>query len=260
MNKLMFKILMAEAEAGGGGGETPTTPTTPTTPETPTTPTTSETTTPTETHEEPPKSALEAQTTPTTPTTPETPTTPPTTPETPTKEAPKPTEISDEDFLKGITADDETKKAAGEGNFEISKEMMKNLLPSIREAGLNPEQTNKLANALAREQLSQMKAYREEQMKDMREGNDAAFKAFPEKRDWELMKVARDHFFKPTDEKGNGGTMLHTIATSGLGNDLEFLALLKFAGEKLATDTTPSGGAAGSGKKNVSYAAALGLK
>ena len=88
----------------------------------------------------------------------------------------------------------------------------------------------------------------------MKEMNDAAFKQYPEQRDWDLIGAARDHFFK------QGGTMSYTIAKSFLGADKEFLALLHFAGEKLAADDTPTGGAAGAGKKPVNYAKALGIE
>ena len=165
-----------------------------------------------------------------------------------------PKEVKDEDYLKAMVADEATKKAAGDDKMEISQELAKRMLPALREAGLNPEQSAKLANVFAREQIAAAVKHREEVAATMKEMNDAAFKQYPEQRDWDLIGAARDHFFK------QGGTMSYTIAKSFLGADKEFLALLHFAGEKLAADDTPTGGAAGAGKKPVNYAKALGIE
>ena len=170
-----------------------------------------------------------------------------------------PAPVSDEDFLKAIVADEATKKLAGNDAVVIAPEVAKKMLPVFREAGLTPENASKLANAYAREQIAQAKAYREQRVASIKEMNDAALKAYPNEADWKTMARARDYFFKPPKD-GKGGTMLYTIAHSELGSDPEFLALLKFAGEKLGPDTTPTGGAAGAGDGKVSFAKALGFK
>lgn len=255
MNKLMFMLsgmiprLMAEAGSeGGGGGETTTPPGETTTPPGETTTPPGETkpgeTKPGETTTEI-KSAIEQKSG-------QTATPPGETKPGETTATPK--EVKDEDYLKAMVADEATKKAAGDDKTEISQELAKRMLPALREAGLNPEQSAKLANVFAREQIAAAVKHREEVAATMKEMNDAAFKQYPEKRDWDLIGAARDHFFK------QDGTMSYTIAKSFLGSDKEFLALLHFAGEKLAADDTPTGGAAGAGKKPVNYAKALGIE
>ena len=172
-------------------------------------------------------------------------------------------EVNDEDFVKLVVADEETKKFAeksGAKDFELSSEVTKRMLPAFREAGMTPEQASKLSNAYAREQISQIAAYKQQRVESIKRMNQEAFKAFPNESDWKAIATARDYFFKPAGKDGKGGTMLHTIATSELGSDLEFLALLKFVGEKLGTDKTPTAGGAGAGHPKVSMAKALGLE
>ena len=266
MNKLMFAPFGAiryMAEAGGeGGGSTTTTAAGETTPpagETKpgeTTPPAGETkpgeTKPGETSTEM-KSALETKAGETTPPA----------GETKPGETKPASEVNDEDFIKLVVADEETKKLAeksGTKDFELSAEVTKRMLPAFRDAGITPEQASKLSNAYARDQISQITAYRQQRIENIKLMNQEAFKAFPNESDWKAIATARDYFFKPAGKDGKGGTMLHTIATSELGSDLEFLALLKFVGEKLGTDRTPTAGGAGAGHPKVSMAKALGLE
>ena len=184
---------------------------------------------------------------------------PPADPKDPPKD-PKdpPAEVNDEDFVKLVVADEETKKFAeksGAKNFELSAEVTKRMLPAFREVGMTPEQASKLSNAYAREQISQIAAYKQQRVENIKRMNQEAFKAFPNESDWKAIAAARDYFFKPAGKDGKGGTMLHTIATSELGSDLEFLALLKFG-----TDRTPTAGGAGAGHPKVSMAKALGIE
>ena len=170
-------------------------------------------------------------------------------------------ETTDEDYIGKVVADDETKKFAeksGAKDFEISVEVTKRMLPAFRAAGLTPEQASKLSNAYAREQISQISAYRQRRIENIKAMNQEAIRAFPNESDWKSIARARDHFFKPGRD-GRGGTMLHTIATSELGSDIEFLSLLKFVGERLGSDRTPTAGGAGAGHPKVSMAKALGL-
>ena len=253
MNKLMFapfgaiRYMDAAGEGGGGGGETtpPAGETTP--PAGETTPPAGETTPPAgET-----KSAIATKAGETKPVA------------TKPSETTPPAEVNDEDFIKLVVADEETKKLAeksGTKDFELSAEVTKRMLPAFRDAGITPEQASKLSNAYARDQISQITAYRQQRIENIKLMNQEAFKAFPNESDWKAIATARDYFFKPAGKDGKGGTMLHTIATSELGSDLEFLALLKFVGEKLGTDRTPTAGGAGAGHPKVSMAKALGLE
>ena len=172
-------------------------------------------------------------------------------------------EVNDEDFIKQIVADEETRKLAekfGSKDFELSQEVTKRMLPAFRDAGVTPAQALKLSNAYAREQISQMATYRQQRIDSIKTMNEAAFKAFPNESDWKAIALARDYFFKPAGKDGKGGVMRHTIATSELGSDIEFLSLLKFVGEKLKPDTTPTAGGAGPGSPKISMAKALGIE
>ena len=258
MNKLMFMLsgmatrFMAEAESAGGGGETTTPPGEATTPPGETSTPPGETKPGEATTEV--KSAIEQKAGETA--------TPPGEAKNAEKTTP-PAEVNDEDFIKLVVADEETKKLAeksGTKDFELSAEVTKRMLPAFRAAGITPEQASKLSNAYARDQISQITAYRQQRVENIKLMNQEAFKAFPNESDWKAIAAARDYFFKPAGKDGRGGTMLHTIATSELGSDLEFLALLKFVGEKLGTDRTPTAGGAGAGRPKVSMAKALGLE
>ena len=165
---------------------------------------------------------------------------------------PKPAEFTDEDFTKAMVASDEVKKAAGDDKLELSPELVKGMLPAIRKCGISPEQANELANSLAMQQVAAAKAHAEARAADIKKMNDEATRIYPDKQSWDAIGAGVKHFFKP------GGTMYETIVHSELGCDPEFLALMKWVGERVAKDNTPTGAGAG-GEKTVSYEKALGI-
>ena len=172
--------------------------------------------------------------------------------ETKTGEGEKKTDFTDEDFTKAMVASDEVKKAAGDDKLELSPELVKGMLPAIRKCGISPEQANELANSLAMQQVAAAKAHAEARAADIKKMNDEATRIYPDKQSWDAIGAGVKHFFKP------GGTMYETIVHSELGCDPEFLALMKWAGERVAKDNTPTGAGAG-GEKTVSYEKALGI-
>lgn len=165
---------------------------------------------------------------------------------------PKPAEFTDDDFTKAMVASDEVKKAAGDDKLELSPELVKGMLPAIRKCGISPEQANELANSLAMQQVAAAKAHAEVRAADIKKMNDEATRIYPDKQSWDAIGAGVKHFFKP------GGTMYETIVHSELGCDPEFLALMKWVGERVAKDNTPTGAGAG-GEKTVSYEKALGI-
>ncbi len=163
-------------------------------------------------------------------------------------EEPKP--FTDEDFTKAMVASEAVKKAAGDETIQLSPELVKGMLPAIRKANLSPEQANELANALAAQQIAAAKAHGERRQADIAQMNDEAMKLFPDRQSWESIGAGVRHFFKP------GGAMFETIAHSELGSDPEFLAMMKWVGERVAKDGL--GGAPGAGgERRVSYEKAL---
>lgn len=163
-----------------------------------------------------------------------------------------PKEFTDEDFTKAMTASDEVKKAAGDDTLELSPELVKDMLPMIRKCGISPDQAKELANELAMKQIAAAKAAAQTRADDIKKMNDEAYKIYPDKQSWEAIGAGIERFFKP------GGTMHETIVRSELGSDPEFLALMKWVGERCLKDNLASAPGSG-GEKRVSYEKALGL-
>lgn len=162
----------------------------------------------------------------------------------------KPKEFTDDDFEKGIVTSEAVKKAAGVEGMELSSEIIKGMLPTIRKVGLNPEQANELANELAMQQIAVAKAQAEARAADIKQMNEEAMKIYPDKQSWDAIGDGVKFAFKPD------GVMYNTILSSELGSDPEFLALMKWVGERVAKDRLA--GAPGSGgEKPVSYEKAL---
>lgn len=180
---------------------------------------------------------------------------PPADPKDPPKDPPAdpkdpPKEFTDDDFEKGIVTSEAVKKAAGVEGMELSSEIIKGMLPTIRKVGLNPEQANELANELAMQQIAVAKSQAEARAADIKQMNEEAMKIYPDKQSWDAIGDGFKFAFKP------GSTMYNTVLGSELGSDPEFLALMKWVGERVAKDRLA--GAPGSGgDKPVSYEKAL---
>ena len=154
-----------------------------------------------------------------------------------------------------MVPDDETKKLAADENIELSPELIKGMLPHLKAAGVKPEQAAQLANSFAREQIKVEKARVEERVENCKKLNAAAMKLYPAEADWKLIGAGVEHFFK------KGGVMHYTITHSELGSDPEFLALMKFVGERVQKDGTQGAATGtGGGKVAVNMAKALGIK
>lgn len=163
--------------------------------------------------------------------------------------------ISDEDYTKAMVADDETKKLAQDENVELAQDLVKGMLPHLKAAGVKPEQAAQLANSLAREQMKAEKARIEERVANCKKLNDEALRLYPAEADWKLIGAGVEKFFK------KGGVMHYTITHSELGSDPEFLALMKFVGERVQKDGTQGAASGtGGGKVAVNMAKALGIK
>ena len=154
-----------------------------------------------------------------------------------------------------MVADAETKKVSGDEKTELSPELVKGMLPALKAAGVKPEQAATLANALAREQMKAEQARVAERIANCKAMNAEAMKLYPDKADWDLIGAGVGKFFKP------GGAMHFTITHSELGSDPEFLALMRYVGERVRADAAQGAATAGggAGRTPVDMAKALGI-
>ena len=162
--------------------------------------------------------------------------------------------IADEEYMKALVADAETKKLAADERIELSPELVKGMMPALKAAGVKPEQAGALANALAREQIKAERARISQRIENCKRMNAEALKLHPSEEDWKLIGAGMERFFKP------GSPMHYTISHSEIGSDPEFLALLKYVGERVRSDkATGAASGTGGGQTQVNMAKALGI-
>ncbi len=125
-------------------------------------------------------------------------------------------------------------------DVEVDQGAMKAVAPILKEAGVTPETAGKLVNALARYQVEQFKQRNAERFADNKRMHDAAVQKYS-KMDFAQINAGIDAAFKP------GGVMNYVIRHSEIGNDPEFLELMKWYGAHHPTNTQPSGGGVGGG-------------
>lgn len=153
------------------------------------------------------------------------------------KQAEAPKEWGEEDYVGGIKKDEAL--LGNDNGLQIDSGYIKSMVPAFKEAGLSPEQANKLANAFAkvqidaaREQVKERNAFFEQMKQEsMRRYNEA---------DWRQINAAIDSNFAPN------GRMNFVIRNSELGADPEFLALLHKLGASVKPDAV-AGAASGAG-------------
>lgn len=163
--------------------------------------------------------------------------------------------IPDEDYAKVMVADEETKKLASDERIKLSPELVTGMLPHLKAAGVKPEQAAQLANSLAREQIKAEKARVAERVENCKRLNAEAMKLYPAESDWKLIGAGVAKFFRP------GSPMHYTITHSELGSDPEFLALMKYVGERVQKDgAAGAASGTGGGKVAVNMARALGIE
>lgn len=147
-------------------------------------------------------------------------------------------DIKIEDYAKHckLTLDNDPK---GENVLDV--DALNAVAPTLKELGVKPEDANKLVNALASYQLKAALNANRQRFEDNKKQRVIAESTYS-KKDFETISRAIDTRFKP------GGVMNFVIRHSELGNDLEFLALMKEIGEKLPSNGGV-GAAAGAGVK-----------
>ena len=148
---------------------------------------------------------------------------------------PTPTEINEDDYATKVTIDTEIAK-----DVEVDQGAMKAVAPLLKEAGVTVEMAGKLVNALARYQIEQFKARQKERFEDNKRMHDAAVQKYS-KADFDQINAGIDFAF------ARDGVMNYIVRNSEIGNDPEFLELMKWYGAHHPTDRQPAGSGGGGG-------------
>jgi hypothetical protein len=151
-----------------------------------------------------------------------------------------PAPMSDEDYAKNITVDEGAEYTLDDG-------AVKAMVPHLKEAGLNAEQSKKIANELAKYQYETMKAEAEARQARMREWKpqiEAMIRDNPNAQaEWQAAL---------TEAAKHDPVLVDVIRSTELGHSPGMLKLLSLAGRSLVSDggigTQASGGGMGSGK------------
>ena len=122
----------------------------------------------------------------------------------------------------------------------VDKGAMMAVAPLLKEAGVSVEMAGKLLNTLAKYQVEQFKERQQERYADNKKMHDAAVAKYS-RADFEQINAGIDAAFKPD------GVMNFVVRNSEIGNDPEFLELMKWYGQHRPTDTQPSTAAATGG-------------
>ena len=144
-------------------------------------------------------------------------------------------EINEDDYATKVTIDSEIAK-----DVEVDPGAMKAVAPILKEAGITVEVAGKLVNALARYQVEQFKARNAERFADNKRMHDAAIQKYS-KADFAQINAGIDAAF------ARDGVMNYIVRNSEIGNDPEFLELMKWYGAHHPTNTQPSGTGTGGG-------------
>lgn len=149
---------------------------------------------------------------------------------------PKP--ATDDDYMKALAKDE--KVLGGDGDVQFDEAMARAVLPTVRELGLSPEAFNRLANAVAKAQVEQVRERTRERAAHFEKMNAEAQRKYSP-RDFEQINAGIDRCFR------TGGTMNFVVRNSELGSDPEFLALMHRLGGA-AREDNGAGAAAGGGE------------
>lgn len=156
--------------------------------------------------------------------------------EKPDGEGNEPVTISDEDFAKGITVDEGAE-------YAFDSDLVKEMIPHLKDAGLNPEQSKKLANELSKAQFEMVKKEAEARQTRIREWKpqiEAMVRENPAiTKEWEaaLAQIGK-----------SDPVLVEVIRNTELGHSPGMLEILSLAGKALATDGgigTQAGGSGG---------------
>ncbi len=147
----------------------------------------------------------------------------------------QPPETPLEDYAEKVSIDESIAK-----DVMVDKGAMMAVAPLLKEAGVSVETAGKLLNTLAKYQVEQFKERQQERYADNKKMHDAAVAKYS-RADFEQINAGIDAAFKPD------GVMNFVVRNSEIGNDPEFLELMKWYGQHRPTDAQPATGAATGG-------------
>ena len=147
----------------------------------------------------------------------------------------QPPETPLEDYAEKVCIDESIAK-----DVMVDKGAMMAVAPLLKEAGVSVEMAGKLLNTLAKYQVEQFKERQQERYADNKKMHDAAVAKYS-RADFEQINAGIDAAFKPD------GVMNYVVRNSEIGNDPEFLELMKWYGQHRPTDAQPATGAATGG-------------
>ena len=141
-----------------------------------------------------------------------------------------------EDYAAGVKLEDGV-AAAG---IDVDRAAMDAVAPVLMKHGVSVEAASELVNALARYQVEQFKARNAERFADNKRMHDAALAKYS-KVDFEDINAGIDSAFRPD------GVMNYIVRNSEIGNDPEFLELMRWVGRTRPTNGSVGATAGGQG-------------
>lgn len=155
--------------------------------------------------------------------------------------------LEPEDYVGGIKFDQAIAK-----DVIVDENAIRAIAPILKELKIRPEDASRLTNELAKYQVQAFKSRQQERYADNKKMHDAALQKYTA-ADFDVINAGIDAAFDPK------GVMNFVIRNSEIGNDPEFLALMRWYGEHKPTNTNPSGvGGAGTVGQSAGYAGIAG--
>ena len=153
--------------------------------------------------------------------------------QTPGQQAPQ---VKPEDYAAGVKLEDGV-AAAG---IDVDRAAMDAVAPVLLKHGVSVEAASELVNALAKYQVEQFKARNAERFADNKRMHDAALAKYS-KADFDDINAGIDAWFNPE------GVMNYVVRNSEIGNDPEFLELMRWCGRHRPTNGSVGAAAGGQG-------------
>lgn len=149
----------------------------------------------------------------------------------------EPKVYEDKDFTDAIVKDEAL--LGSDKNIQLDSELVQAMVPAFKDAGVSPEQANKLANAMAKAQMEAVMEKAKKTAEFVKKQDEENCRTYTQS-DWVMINKAIDSNFK------KGGAMNMTIRNTALGSDPELLAFLYKVAKIEGTDSV-AGAAAGAG-------------
>lgn len=129
----------------------------------------------------------------------------------------------------------------------VDENAIRAIAPILKELKISPADASRLTNELAKYQVEAFKQRQQDRYADNKKMHDAALQKYTT-ADFDIINTGIDAAFDPK------GVMNFVIRNSEIGNDPEFLALMRWYGEHKPTNQNPAGvGGAGTVGQTAGY-------